>query len=231
MYQRLLLKLSGEFFHSNDNTIDIKRVEKIADQIEKFIKKGCKIACVVGAGNIMRGRAVDSQKYSTVIPDYAGMLGAVINGLMLHMVLQQRGIASRIESSFHIQPVVDLHNPIKAKEHFENGEVIILGGTGLPHFSTDTAGVLFGLELGVEAVLKGTHVDGVYDKDPQQHDDAVKFDELTYDQVLQKDLQVIDSTAITLAKNNNLSLFIFQWKDSSIDQFLTGKIIGTTIHK
>ncbi len=231
MYQRILLKLSGEFFRGDEEAVNIEKIEKLAEQIETFVSQGIKVACVVGAGNIMRGRAVNNEKYSTVIPDYAGMLGAVINGLMLHMVLQQRGVVSRVESPFHIQPIVNIHKPLETKKRFEEGEVILLGGTGLPYFSTDTAGVLFGLELGVDVVLKGTHVEGVYDKDPHKHKDAVKFDELTYDEVLQKDLQVMDSAAFALAKKNNLSLVIFKWNDENMNKILSGERVGTAIHK
>ncbi|MGB0757194.1 MAG: uridine monophosphate kinase [Patescibacteria group bacterium] len=229
MYQRILLKLSGEFFKGDENAIAIEKIERLADHVESFVKQGTKIAVVVGAGNIMRGRIVDPAKYSTVIPDHAGMLGAVINGLMLKMVLQQRGIVARVESSFQIDPVVEPHKPLEARRRFEDGEVIILGGTGLPYFSTDTAAVLFGLELGVDAVLKGTHIDGVYDDNPHTNPDANRYDTLDYDEALKKDLKVMDATAFAMAKQHALPIVVFQWSDESMKSLLEGVSVGTTI--
>ncbi len=230
MHKKILLKLSGEFLKGDSDAVDITKVEKLADQIDEFVKKDIKVAIVIGAGNIMRGRNIDSDKYSTIFPDYAGMLGSVINSLMLNMVLQQKGIDSSIESPFDIKPVVNIYKPSDARQRFEAGSVVIFGGgTGKPGFSTDTAAVLFGSELGVDAVYKGTLVDGVYSDDPNKNPEAIKFDNLTYKEAIEQKLKIMDITAFEMAKQNKLPVLVFKWDDETRKQILAGEKVGTTI--
>lgn len=229
MHQRIVLKLSGEFFSSATAPLDITKYEVVATQIERFVAQGIKVAVVVGAGNILRGRMVDAQKYPSVIPDHAGMLGAAINGMLMQMVLEKQSVPARVESSFQIDPIIERHKPLESKRRFEQGEVIILGGTGLPFFSTDTAAVLFGLELGVDAVVKATHTDGVYDKDPHKNPDAKRYEKVSYDEVLEKKLQVMDGPAFALAREHALPLVVCKWSEDTVTDFLDGKQVGTLV--
>jgi len=230
MHKKILLKLSGEFLKSDDRAVDVPKVEKLAAQIKEFIKKNIKVAIVIGAGNIMRGRSIDKTKYQNVLPDYSGMLGTVINAFMLSMVLDNLGVANRIISPFNIDPVVTPHDANQVRVEFDAGKVIILGGgTGKPGVSTDTAAMNLGVDLGVDAIYKGTLIDGVYDDDPSKNPVAVKLTQLTYAEGLEKNLKIMDKTAFELAQKHKLPVLVFKWDDESIAQLLADENVGTII--
>lgn len=229
MSKKVLLKLSGEFFKGNDDAIDIAKIQEVAQGIHSLREHGMHVAVVVGAGNIFRGRSVAGLELDRAISDYIGMLGCVINGAMLKNVLQSMDIPVRLESMIDIGRIAENHNPDKARTAFAKGEVLIFGGTGLPYFSTDTAAVIFALELGVDVLLKGTKVDGVYDADPEKNPSAKKFETLTYEQALADRLQVVDGPAFALAQEHGLEMLVFKWSAEAVDAFARGEVIGTKV--
>lgn len=224
----MLLKISGEFFQG-EQALDVAKAKAVAEEIKSMVDAGVKVACVVGAGNIFRGRMVEGQGFDSTTPHYVGMLGAVTNGVFLKMVLESIGVAARIESTLDVKQVTTFHNPAESRKAFEQGEVVILGGTGLPFVTTDTAAVIFSLELGVDAVLKGTHVDGVYDKDPHKYDDAKRYEALNYEQALHENVQVMDASAFALAKEHELPILVFEWKTGNALAVLHDQRIGTLV--
>ncbi len=229
-YKRVLLKLSGESLAGNDSHgIDFDTVAKICEPIKACVEMGVEIGVVVGGGNFWRGRSSGEMNRSRA--DSMGMLATVINALGVCEVLEQMGVSCCVETSVEMLRVAEVFTREKAVEHLENGSVVIFGGgTGNPFFSTDTAAALRAAEIEADIILKATMVDGVYDSDPKKNPNAVKYDTLTFMEVLQKNLQVMDSTAASLCKDNHISLLVFSIDDSNnITKAICGENVGTLV--
>lgn len=219
-YKRILFKVSGEslmgdqpFGHSTE------AINKIADEIVNIHKMGVEINLVVGGGNIFRGVSVSSDLMDRASADYMGMLATVINGIALQASIERRGVETRMLSAIEINRICEPYIRRRALKHLSEGRVnIFTSGTGSPYFTTDTASVLRASEMDCDVILKGTQVDGVYDKDPKKNPDAVRFDALTFDEAIRRDLRVMDPTALTLARDNNMPIAVF--KISEKDSFL-----------
>ena len=233
-YKRILLKLSGEALMGNlQYGIDPERLKEYAQDIKAIIATGVQVAIVIGGGNIFRGVAGASKGMDRVQGDHMGMLATVINGLALQGALEDQGIPTRLQSAIKINEVAEPFIKRRAVCHLEKGRVVIFGGgTGNPYFTTDTAASLRAMEIHAEAILKATKVDGIYDSDPMKNPDAVKFDDLTYLEVLQRDLHVMDSTAISLCRDNNLPIVVFNLHEKgNIRRAVMGDKIGTVVGK
>ena len=231
-FQRILLKLSGEAFKgSREYGIDPQFLNNLAKEIEEIHKKDVQIAIVIGGGNIFRGVAASMNGMDRVAADYSGMLATIMNAIALEDALKQLKIETRIQSAIDIKQVAEPYILQKAKKHLQNNRIVIFaGGTGNPFFTTDTTAALRAAEIKAEAIFKATKVDGVYDKDPEKHNDAKKFDFLTHIDVLKKNLKVMDSTALSLTMDNNIPIVVFNLnKSGSIKNALDGKKIGTQI--
>ena len=229
-YKRVLLKLSGESLAGNDSHgIDFDTVAKICEPIKACVEMGVEIGVVVGGGNFWRGRSSGEMNRSRA--DSMGMLATVINALGVCEVLEQMGVSCCVETSVEMLRVAEVFTREKAVEHLENGSVVIFGGgTGNPFFSTDTAAALRAAEIEADIILKATMVDGVYDSDPKKNPNAVKYDTLTCMEVLQKNLQVMDSTAASLCKDNHISLLVFSIDDpNNITKAICGENVGTLV--
>lgn len=229
-YKRVLLKLSGESLAGNDSHgIDFDTVAKICEPIKACVEMGVEIGVVVGGGNFWRGRSSGEMNRSRA--DSMGMLATVINALGVCEVLEQMGVSCCVETSVEMLRVAEVFTREKAVEHLENGSVVIFGGgTGNPFFSTDTAAALRAAEIEADIILKATMVDGVYDSDPKKNPNAVKYDILTFMEVLQKNLQVMDSTAASLCKDNHISLLVFSIDDpNNITKAICGENVGTLV--
>lgn len=229
-YKRVLLKLSGESLAGNDSHgIDFDTVAKICEPIKACVEMGVEIGVVVGGGNFWRGRSSGEMNRSRA--DSMGMLATVINALGVCEVLEQMGVSCCVETSVEMLRVAEVFTREKAVEHLENGRVVIFGGgTGNPFFSTDTAAALRAAEIEADIILKATMVDGVYDSDPKKNPNAVKYDTLTFMEVLQKNLQVMDSTAASLCKDNHISLLVFSIDDpNNITKAICGENVGTLV--
>lgn len=212
-YKRILLKLSGESLAGNQkNGIDFDTVLSICEPIKKLTEQGVQVAIVVGGGNFWRGRT--SGKMDRTRADHMGMLATAINALGVADALEQIGVDVRVQTAITMRQVAEPYLRNKAVRHLEKGRVVIFGcGTGNPFFSTDTAAALRAAEIEAEIILKATLVDGVYDKDPNTCPDAVRYESLSFQEVLEKDLKVIDSTAAAICKDNNIALMVFSIKD------------------
>ena len=231
-YDRVLLKLSGEaFLGERKYGIDPHFLKNLADEIAIIAKTKLQLAIVIGGGNIFRGLSASINGMNRVTADYMGMLATIMNALALQDALESVNIPTRVQTSFEIREVAEPFILRKAIRHFEKGRVVIFaGGTGNPYFTTDTTAVLRAIEIGANVIMKATKVDGVYDKDPVLHSDAVMFTEISYMDVLQKELNVMDSTAITLSKDNNIPLHVFNLNiKGNIEKVLLGEAIGTVI--
>ncbi len=231
-YKRVLLKLSGEALLGNRQYgIDPKVVLKIAKQIKEIDKLGVQVAVIIGGGNIFRGYTAAASGMDRATADYMGMLATVMNALALQDAIESEGIPSRVQSAISMPEVAESYIRRRAIRHLEKKRVVIFAaGTGNPYFSTDTAASLRALEIDCEIILKATKVDGVYDKDPILYKKAKKIDKLTHIQVLNNNLKVIDSTAISLCMDNNLPIIIFNLlKDGNIKKAIYGEKIGTII--
>ena len=231
-YKRVLLKLSGEaFLGERKYGIDPKFLKNIALELASVNSHNIQVAIVIGGGNIFRGFSAAENGMNRVTADYMGMLATIMNALALQDALEAVGVHSRVQTSFEIREVAEPFILRRAIRHLEKNRIVIFaGGTGNPYFTTDTAAVLRAIEIGADAILKGTKVDGVYDKDPVKHPDAKMFKTISYMDVLQKDLHVMDSTAITLSKDNNLPLLVFNLSTTgNIEKALLGDDIGTRI--
>lgn len=229
-YQRVLLKLSGEALAGGSGySIDPGIVQSIADQIRQLSGEGLQIAIVVGGGNIFRGLAASARGMDRVTGDYIGMLATVMNSLALQDALEKVDVSTRVQSAISMHEVAEPYIRRRAVRHLEKGRVIIFAaGTGNPYFSTDTAATLRALEINAEAILKATKVDGVYDSDPLINPQAKKFKSLTYKDALNKDIKVMDSTAISLAMDNELPIIVFSLNESgNIKRVVQGEEIGT----
>ena len=231
-YKRILLKLSGESLAGDAGTgIAASQLQYFMQEVKMLHEVGVQMAIVIGAGNIFRGLTSYEVNVDRVTADQMGMLGTVINALALHSIFKQNGIKSRVLSAFNVGAIVDPYSPAKAMEAIEDGNVVILGGgTGNPYFTTDTSGVLRAIELKMDVILKGTRVDGVYNADPEKVEDAIKFDELTYMEVVRRGLKVMDTTAITLAMENHLPIIVFNFNVSgNLHKIVFGESIGTKV--
>ncbi|MBX2860119.1 MAG: UMP kinase [Vampirovibrio sp.] len=233
-YKRVLLKISGEAL-MGDQGFGIKPevVSTVADEIAAIMEEGVKVAVVVGGGNIFRGLQNSSKLgMDRAAADYVGMLATVMNALILQGVLKSRGVQVRVLTAISIDKVAEPYIRLRAMRHLEKGRVVVFGGgTGNPFFSTDTTSALRAAEIGADVVLMAKNgVDGVYDKDPNVHSDATRYDELTYDDVLIKNLKVMDQTAISLCKDTKLPIIVFDFNaKGSITRILHGEKVGTTI--
>lgn len=231
-YKRILLKLSGEAFMGNRNYgIDEAVLNEYALQIAELPSIGVQTAIVIGGGNIFRGLKGTSLGFDRVSGDQMGMLATVINSLALRSALITAGVKTQVFTSIRMEPVGTFYTREKASEAMSNGEIVIIaGGTGNPYFTTDTASALRAIETEAEIMLKGTRVDGIYTADPEKYPDARKFDQISYDEVYKLNLKVMDLTAITLCKENNLPVLVFNMnKKGSLKSVLNGASIGTLV--
>jgi len=230
-YKRILLKLSGEaLVGEKAGGIDPEILIKYSNEIKKIYDKGVEIAIVIGGGNIYRGFN-NEYKIDRVQGDYMGMLATIINGLALQSALEDAGVQTRLQTALKIEAVAEPYIKRRAVRHLEKGRVVIFGaGTGNPFFTTDSAAVLRAIEVDADVILKGTRVDGVYDADPEKDVNATKFDNISFKDVLQKGLKVMDSTAFTLSQENDLPIVVFDMNTpGNLEQVVAGAQIGTTV--
>ena len=221
--------MSGEVFGSDRESVSIPSYIKMAKEIAQIKKSGKELAIVIGAGNIFRGRMVGEENFDRVAADFMGMIGTIINGIGLKEALKEADIKSEVFSAISVGEVVNSYSKEKAIKSLEEGGVVILaGGTGNPFFTTDSAAALRACELNCDLVLKATNVDGVYDKDPRKNDDAQMYKEISYKEVIEKQLNVMDITAFTLCFENKKPIIVFNIKDLS--RLLKGDNVGTLIN-
>jgi uridylate kinase len=230
-YHRVLLKLSGEVFGGGKVGMDPDVVHRIAGEIAEVARQRVEVCVVVGGGNFFRGAQMQQRGMDRARADYMGMLGPVMNCLALQDFLEKEGIETRVQSAITMAQVAEPYIPLRAIRHLEKGRVVIFGaGAGMPYFSTDTVAAQRALEIGAEALLMGKQgVDGVYDSDPKKNPDAVKFDQLSYDDFLARGLRVADATAISLARDNALPIVIFGLEEGNIARVVHGEKIGTVV--
>jgi uridylate kinase len=232
-YKRILLKLSGEVLAGDGAFgIDAGRVESMAKEIAEVAKAGVQIGLVVGGGNFFRGVAAAARNMDRVSADHMGMLATVINALALQDALEKVGMPTRVMTAIEMRAVAEPYIRRRAIRHLEKGRIVIFaGGTSNPYFSTDTAAALRGLEIHADVVAKATRVDGVYDKDPLQHADAVRFPEIDYSEVLARNLKVMDASAVAMCRDNHLPIVVFNLNvRGNIMRMAMGEQIGTLIH-
>ena len=212
---------------------DLDTIYKIADEIVKIYKLGIQICLVIGGGNIFRGVQVAADLMDRASADYMGMLATVMNGIALQSVLEKRGVQVRMQTAIDMNKITEPYTRKRAIRHLEKGRVVIfVAGTGSPFFTTDTASVLRASEMNCDAIFKGTQVDGVYDKDPKKYPNATRYKKITYDEVIKKNLQVMDSTAFTLARDTNMPIVVFKLaEENSLLKALTGEGKYTLISK
>jgi uridylate kinase len=231
-YKRILLKLSGESLMGDKQYgIDENRLNDYANQIKEIAAAGVQVAIVIGGGNIFRGLAGTTQGVDRVKGDQMGMLATVINSLALASALERNGTPARVLTAIRMEPVGRLYSKETAIKALKKGEIVIVaGGTGNPFFTTDTASALRGVELEVDVMLKGTRVDGVYTADPEKDPTAVKFDTITYDEVYERNLKIMDLTATALAKDNDLPIIVFDMDTvGNLKKVVSGEKIGTMV--
>ncbi len=232
-YKRILLKLSGEaLMGSRQYGIDPERLSEYAQDIKQIIEKDVEVAIVIGGGNIFRGVAGASNGMDRVQGDHMGMLATVINGLALQSALENEGVPTRLQTAIKINEVAEPFIRRKAMRHLEKGRVVIFGGgTGNPYFTTDSAAVLRAIEIEADVILKGTRVDGIYNADPEKDKAAIKFDQITFDDVIRKGLKVMDTTAFTLSQENRLPIIVFDMnKRGNLMKVMRGEKIGTEVN-
>ncbi len=231
-YGRVLLKLSGEVFGGGRVGLDVNVVRGIAGEIAGVVGRGTQVAIVVGGGNFFRGAELQQNGLDRSRADYMGMLGTVMNCLALQDFLEQQGVETRVQTAITMGQVAEPYIPRRAIRHLEKGRVVIFGaGAGMPYFSTDTVAAQRALEIHAEVILMGKQgVDGVYDADPKTNSDAVKFDHLTYDEFLTRGLKVADATSVSLCRDNNIDMIVFNLSDEgNIARVVSGEKIGTTV--
>lgn len=233
-YNRVLLKISGEVLAGDQGYgIDAKVLDAVSSEIKDLHEIGVEVAVVIGGGNIFRGLAASAGGMERSSADYMGMLATVLNALALQNTLERKGVFTRVQSAIEMRQLAESYIRRRAIRHLEKKRVVIFaGGTGNPYFSTDTAAALRAMETGAQIILKGTKVDGIYDADPMKHPKAKRYSELTYFQVIEKDLRVMDATAVTLCMDNNLPLIVFNLKErGNIKKIVLGEKIGTIVRK
>jgi uridylate kinase len=231
-YKRILLKVTGEIFAGAQNFgIDGKTVKSFAQELKEIKEMGCELALVVGGGNIFRGAVASEIGMDRASADAMGMLATVINSLALQDALEHLGVSTRVLSAIEMRQVAEPYIRRRATRHLEKGRVVIFaGGTGNPYFTTDTTASLRAMEIGAEVILKATKVEGVFDADPLKFAGATKFEELTYIEVLNRELKVMDSTAISLCMDNNLPIIVFNLMEKgNIKRVVSGEAIGTLV--
>ena len=231
-YKRILLKLSGESLMGNgEYGIDPKMLAKYANEINTIIKKGVEVAVVIGGGNIYRGIQSEGAGFDRVQGDYMGMLATIINGMALQSALESISIKTRLLTAIRMEQVAEPYIRRRAMSHLQKGRVVIFGGgTGNPYFTTDTAAVLRAIEIEADVILKGTRVDGIYSDDPEKNPSAKKYESISFDQVLQKKLSVMDLTAFTLCQENNLPIKVFNMNvEGNLTKVCEGKNVGTLV--
>jgi uridylate kinase len=231
VYRRVLLKLSGEVFGGGQVGVDPDVVQSIARQVAEVVASGTQVAIVVGGGNFFRGAELSQRGMDRDRADYMGMLGTVLNCLALQDFLEKEGVPTRVQTAITMGQVAEPYIPRRAERHLEKGRVVIFGaGAGLPYFSTDTVAAQRALEIGCQVLLLGKNgVDGVYDADPNKVPDAVKFDAISYDEVLRRGLDVADATAFSLCRDNGMPIIVFQLADGNIARVVRGEKIGTLV--
>ncbi len=232
-YNRILLKLSGESLMGDQQFgIDEKRLSEYAEQIHEVARMGVQVSIVIGGGNIFRGLSGASKGVDRVKGDQMGMLATVINSLALSSALSSVGQPNRVFTAVRMEPVGEFYSKWKAIESLEKGEIVIVaGGTGNPFFTTDTASALRGIELETDAMFKGTRVDGVYTADPEKDPSATKFQTISFDEVYDRGLKVMDLTATTMCKENNLPIVVFDMDTyGNLKKIIQGEEIGTLVH-
>jgi uridylate kinase len=233
-YQRVLLKLSGESLEGSQGYgIDPQRLDEYARDIAAVVEKGLQVAIVIGGGNIFRGLKGTGQGMDRVQGDYMGMLATVINSMALQGALQTHGIPAKLLSGLAIDPICEAMSRRRAKEYLEAGKVVIIAaGTGNPFFTTDSASALRAIEIQADALLKGTRVDGVYTADPEKDPTAVRYDHLSFDEAYNKGLKIMDLTAFTLCRENNMPIIVFDMnKKGNLLRLMEGEEIGTIVGK
>ena len=233
-YQRILLKLSGEALLGNQKYgIDPNVLNSIAKEIAELKELEIQIAIVIGGGNIFRGVAASANGMDRASADYIGMLATVINALALQDALEKQGVKTRVQSAIEMQELCEPYIRRRAVRHIEKGRVVIFAaGTGNPFFTTDTAAALRANEIGAEVILKATRVDGVYTSDPEKDKSAVRFDDLSYQEVLKRGLKVMDLTAITMCMDNKIPIIVFNLKKyGNIKRVVLGEHVGTLVHQ
>jgi len=229
---RLLLKISGEMLSgAQDFGLDPSALEKYAKKIKDVHDNGYQIGIVIGGGNIFRGMSVAAKGMDRVAGDYLGMMATIMNSVALQSSLEKLGADTRVMSAISITQLAEPYIRRRAARHLEKGRIVIMaGGTGNPYFTTDTAAVLRGIEINADVIMKGTKVDGVYDKDPMKFNDAIKYEKLSYKEVVEQELKVMDLTAVTLCKENNFPILVFDLeKDNSINNALSSTKYSTII--
>ena len=231
-YERALLKLSGEaLMGQKPYGIDPEIVQSIASDVSKVVANGTQLAIVVGGGNIFRGLKGSAAGMDRATADYVGMLATIMNAITLQDGLERAGIATRVQTAIEMKEVAEPYIRRRAIRHLEKGRVVVFGGgCGTPFFTTDTTAALRAAEINADVVFKATKVDGVYDQDPQRHPNAVRFQNLTYQEVLSREIAVMDSTAIALCKDNDIPIIVFNlFEPGNISKAVAGKSIGSRI--
>lgn len=231
-YKRVLLKLSGEaLLGDSEYGIDPKRLAQYAEEVKTIVDMGVEVAIVIGGGNIYRGMSAEKNGIDRVQGDYMGMLATVINGMALQAGLEAIGVDTRLQTAIKMEQIAEPYIKRRATRHLEKGRVVIFGaGTGNPYFTTDTAATLRAIEIGADAILKGTRVDGIYTADPEKDRTATKYDRITFEEVYSKSLNVMDMTAFTLCKENNLPIIVFDMnKPGNLGDLIKGKNVGTLV--
>ena len=232
VYKRMLLKLSGEaLMGEQEFGIESEAIATYAKQIKEVYDMGIELAIVIGGGNIFRGLSGSDQGVDRVTGDHMGMLATVINSLALQNAIEKLGVPTRVQTAIDMPKIAEPFIKRRAIRHLEKGRVVIFGaGTGNPYFTTDTAAALRAIEIDADVVVKATKVDGIYDKDPKKFADAVKYDVVTYDECLSKNLRVMDQTAISLCRENNLPILVFNLlEEGNLKKVITGETIGTKV--
>ena len=232
-YRRILLKLSGEALMGDDSYgINRATLERIVSEINEVVKLRVQVAIVIGGGNIFRGVAPGASGMDRATADYMGMLATIINALALQDMMRQAGLNGRVQSALNIEQVVEPYIRGKAMRYLEEGKVVIFAaGTGNPFFTTDTAAALRGMEMNVDIVLKATKVDGVYTEDPKTHSDAMRYQKLSFDEAITKNLKVMDATALTLCRDQKLPINVFSiLKPQALKRVVLGEDEGTLVH-
>ena len=232
-FNRILLKLSGESLAGKQgHGIDVERLNQYAAQINEIHSQGVQIGIVIGGGNIFRGLSGAGKGFDRVKGDQMGMCATVINSLALSSALGAIGVKSRVLTAVRMEPIGEFYSKWKAIEAIERGEVVIMAaGTGNPYFTTDTGSSLRGIEIEADVMLKGTRVDGVYTADPEKDPTATRFDDITYDEVLKRNLRVMDITAIAMCKENKLPIYVFNMDIvGNLKKVIDGENIGTYVH-
>jgi uridylate kinase len=233
-YKRILLKLSGESLMGDQQYgIDQNRLSDYAEEIAMLVKSGVEVGVVIGGGNIFRGLSGAAKGFDRVKGDQMGMLATIINSLALNSALNNTGTKSRVMTAIRMEPIGEFYSKEKAIESLSSGEVVIIsGGTGNPYFTTDTASALRGIEIEADIMLKGTRVDGIYTADPEKDPDATKFDTITFDEIYERNLRIMDLTATTMCKENNLPILVFNMdKKGNLKKVLAGENIGTIVKR